>query len=157
MGSFIAFNTNIATADNSSKVELGSNAEMSAIGNLAVNSNIDIADPQIGATIVTSTDNSGGESLSINPAVSTVQMKNDSAINTNSAKMQGSTVAINSTVNVDNARLKKLKQDTIALYNDVKNILGDSEQLKTFFNSLTDTDSDENILTQATLLTLLNS
>lgn len=51
---------------------------------------------------------------------------------------------------MDNARLRKLKQDVQSLYNDVKNVLGDSEQLQNFFNSLTSTDSDENILTQAT-------
>lgn len=149
-GSFIAFNTNIATPENSSHIEIAENANITAKGNLAVNSKVIMDDPQIGALIVTSTDNSGGESLSINPAVSTAQIKNDSSISTTAAKLNGSTVTINSNVNVDNARLKKLKQDVQDLYSDVKNYLGDSEQLQNFFQSLTDTDSDENILTQAT-------
>ncbi len=126
-GSFIAFNTNIASPENSSHIEIADNANITAKGDLKVTSNIVMDDPQIGALIVTNTDNSGGESLSINPAVSTAQIKNDSSIITTAANLQGSTVTINSNVNVDNARLKKLKQDVQDLYVDVKNYLGDSE------------------------------
>lgn len=132
-GIFLAFNINIASPKNSSHIKISDNANISAKRNLAVTSNVIINDPQIGALIVTSTDNSGGESLAINPAVSTAQIKNDSSISTTAAQLHGSTVAINLNVNVDNARLRKLKQDVQTLYNDVKNYLGDSEQLQSFF------------------------
>lgn len=157
-GSFTAFNTNIAAADNSSHIEIADNAELAAKGNLAITSNINLDDPQIGALIVTSTDNSGGESLSINPAVSTAQIKNDSAITATYAKLQGSAVAINSNVNVDNARLKKLKQDVQSLYSDVKNVLGDSEQLQNFFDVKTLADVGNNDIGEsAELVSLLHS